>query len=124
MFQRDLAAARSEWIREAKTDDERQRREQSEFLQYANAAGEVADFHAQRHTYISGIVAGGQASVKTCQDLARHSTPVLTIGRYSHAGAGTEKGAGFGREAGTRRRLQHYGGREWPSSARVFLHAE
>jgi hypothetical protein len=32
------------------------------------------DFHAQRHTYISGIVAGGKASVKTCQELARHST--------------------------------------------------
>ncbi len=84
MFRRDLAAARSEWIRDAKTDDERQRREQSEFLQYANAAGEVADYHAQRHTYISGIVAGG-ASVKTAQELARHSTPTLTIGRYSHA---------------------------------------
>ena len=39
---------------------------------------------SQRHTYISGIVAGG-ASVKTAQELARHSTPVLTIGRYSHA---------------------------------------
>ena len=37
-----------------------------------------------RHTYISGIVAGG-ASVKTAQELARHSTPMLTIGRYSHA---------------------------------------
>jgi hypothetical protein len=62
---------------------EREQRERSEFLRYENAAGEVADFHATRHTYISGIVAGG-ASVKTCQELARHSTPVLTIGRYSH----------------------------------------
>ena len=43
----------------------------------------VADFHATRHTYISGIVAGG-ASVKTAQELARHSTPTLTIGRYAH----------------------------------------
>jgi len=31
-----------------------------------------------------GIVAGG-ASVKTAQELARHSDPRLTIGRYSHA---------------------------------------
>jgi integrase len=83
MFQRDLAAARSQWIREAQTGDERQQREESDFLRYENAAGDVADFHAQRHTYISGIVAGG-ASVKTAQELARHSTPVLTIGRYSH----------------------------------------
>ena len=44
----------------------------------------VADFHATRHTYVSGIVAGG-ASVNTCQELARHSSPVLTIGKYSHA---------------------------------------
>ena len=35
-------------------------------------------------TYVSGIVAGG-ASVKTAQELARHSSPTLTIGRYSHA---------------------------------------
>ncbi|MBC8874619.1 MAG: hypothetical protein H8E44_34715, partial [Planctomycetes bacterium] len=53
-------------------------------LRYQDADGRFADFHAQRHTYISGIVAGG-ASVKTAQELARHSTPTLTIGRYSHA---------------------------------------
>ena len=63
---------------------EREAREKSDFLAYRNAAGEVADFHATRHTYVSGIVAGG-ASVKTCQELARHSSPSLTIGRYSHA---------------------------------------
>lgn len=26
---------------------------------HENAAGEAVDFHATRHTYISGIVAGG-----------------------------------------------------------------
>ena len=86
MLRKDLAAARKAWVKAAGPDDaERQRREQSDFLRYRNAAGEVADFHATRHTYISGIVAGGKASVKTCQELARHSTPTLTIGRYSHA---------------------------------------
>jgi hypothetical protein len=85
MLRTDLEAARAQWIDEAKTDDERQRRERSDFLRYANAAGGVADFHgATRHGYISAIVAG-KASVKTAQELARHSTPVLTIGRYSHA---------------------------------------
>jgi len=85
MFRIDLAAARAAWIDAAKDDPaERERRERSDFLRYADAAGRVADFHATRHTYISGIVAGG-ASVKTAQELARHSTPVLTIGRYSHA---------------------------------------
>jgi len=84
MLQRDLAAARAAWIADASSDAERQRRELSDFLQYRDAAGRVADFHALRHTYISGIVASG-ASVKVAQELARHSTPVLTIGRYSHA---------------------------------------
>jgi integrase len=84
MLRSDLAAARSEWIDEAPTQGEREARERSDFLAYRNAAGEVADFHSTRHTYVSGIVAGG-ASVKTCQELARHSSPSLTIGRYSHA---------------------------------------
>jgi hypothetical protein len=44
----------------------------------------LVDFHSTRHTYISSIVAGG-ATVKTAQELARHSSPALTIGRYSHA---------------------------------------
>ena len=60
------------------------RHKESDFLAYKNAAGEVADFHSIRHTYISGIVASG-ASVKVAQTLARHSTPTLTIGRYAHA---------------------------------------
>ena len=42
------------------------------------------DFHATRHNYISGIVAGG-ASAKTARELARHSTPTLTIGLHSRA---------------------------------------
>jgi hypothetical protein len=83
MLQRDLAAARNSWIEEAQTDTEKKRRNASDFLRYEDTAGRVADFHALRHTYISGLVASG-ASVKTAQELARHSTPVLTIGRYSH----------------------------------------
>ncbi len=84
MLRADLREARQQWIDAAKTDAQREQREQTDFLQYEDSAGHVIDFHATRHTYISGIVAGG-ASVKTCQELARHSTPVLTIGRYSHA---------------------------------------
>jgi integrase len=42
----------------------------------------VADFHASRGTYVSNLVASG-ASVKTCQTLARHSEPALTIGIYA-----------------------------------------
>jgi len=84
MLKKDMAAARAAWIAEATTDEQRQARQRSDFLKYSNVAGEVVDFHALRHTYISAIVAGG-ASVKTAQELARHSSPSLTIGRYSHA---------------------------------------
>jgi len=83
MVRSDMALAREAWIEEAGTDEGRTERGKSGFLVYENAAGEVADFHSTRHTYISGIVAGG-ASVKTAQVLARHSTPNLTIGRYAH----------------------------------------
>ena len=76
--------ARRRWLQDAKIDAERAERERTHFLQHIDADGRVLDFHGTRHTYISGIVAGG-ASVKTCQELARHSTPTLTIGRYSHA---------------------------------------
>lgn len=51
---------------------------------YRNTAGHVLDFHALRHTFITNVANSG-ASVKTIQELARHSTPVLTIGRYAHA---------------------------------------
>jgi hypothetical protein len=43
----------------------------------------VVDFHALRHTYISRVVASG-ANIKVAQELARHSTPTLTLGRYAH----------------------------------------
>jgi len=84
MLRDDLDEARRRWLQDAKTDAERQQRERSDFLKHIDSDGRVLDFHGTRHTYISDIVAGG-ASVKTCQELARHSTPTLTIGRYSHA---------------------------------------
>ena len=53
-------------------------------IPYRDDSGRVADFHAFRHTYVSMVVQSG-ASVKVAQELARHSTPTLTIGRYAHA---------------------------------------
>jgi integrase len=47
------------------------------------AGPEYADFHALRHFFTTQIVGTG-ASVKAAQKLARHSTPVLTIGTYTH----------------------------------------
>jgi integrase len=43
-----------------------------------------ADFHSLRGDFISYLVSSG-ASVKTCQTLARHSTPAMTIGIYAKA---------------------------------------
>ncbi|HKM54691.1 MAG TPA: tyrosine-type recombinase/integrase, partial [Isosphaeraceae bacterium] len=45
----------------------------------------TADFHALRHTYITAL-AKSNAPVKIVQTLARHSTPVLTLGVYAHVG--------------------------------------
>jgi integrase len=52
-------------------------------IAYETPSG-VCDFHSLRGVYISNLVASG-ASVKTCQVLARHSTPSLTIGVYAKA---------------------------------------
>jgi integrase len=45
------------------------------------------DFHALRHTYSTLVIEAG-ATVKEAQVLLRHKDPGLTIGRYTHAGAG------------------------------------
>ena len=60
-------------------------------IPYETASG-VIDFHAMRGSYVSHLVASG-ASVKTCQVLARHSTPTLTIGIYAKASLHDIKGA-------------------------------
>jgi integrase len=52
----------------------------------------VVDFHGTRVTYITNLVASG-ASVKTCQALARHSTPSLTIGVYAKTSLHDIRGA-------------------------------
>jgi len=54
-------------------------------IAYRDDAGRVVDFHALRHTFITSVVSGG-ATVKVAQELARHSTPTLTIGIYAHVG--------------------------------------
>ena len=54
-------------------------------IPYVDASGRVADFHALRHSYITAL-AMSRAPVKVIQSLARHSTPVLTLGTYAHVG--------------------------------------
>ena len=83
MMKKDLAAARAIWLDEAETDDEREQREQSDFLTYKNANGEFADFHANRHTFITRLSRSGIA-LGIAQKLARHSDPRLTANCYTH----------------------------------------
>ena len=77
LISRDLEDARDAWLLGGGDPS-------SDFLSYTDHTGNVADFHSLRHTFVSRLVNSG-ASVKVCQDLARHSTPNLTIGRYAHA---------------------------------------
>jgi integrase len=83
LIRTDLDAAREAWIKEVRSKEECQTRRQSDFLAYCNSAERFVDFHALRHTYISRLVASG-ANIKVAQELARHSTPTLTLGRYAH----------------------------------------
>lgn len=54
-----------------------------------NESGQVVDFHALRHTFISSLCHGG-VHPKVAQELARHSTITLTMDKYTH----TLQGAG------------------------------
>ena len=81
MLRADAGAAREVWIGDVagKAQEDRQK---TTFLADTDASGSTLDFHGLRVSYISWLVESG-ASVKTCQELARHSTPVLTIGCYA-----------------------------------------
>ena len=83
LIRADLDAAREAWLKEAPSEEARNERRQSDFLEYRDSAGRFIDFHALRHTYISRLVQSG-ANIKVAQELARHSTPTLTLGRYAH----------------------------------------
>jgi site-specific recombinase XerD len=84
MVRRDLTKARTAWLNEAETPDERQDREESDFLEFETDEGR-ADFHSLRHTFITNLVSSG-VHPKLAKELARHSTITLTMDRYSHVG--------------------------------------
>jgi site-specific recombinase XerD len=87
VLQRDLAAARATWLKNAEKPAERKRREQSDFLLDADAADQVVDFHSLRHGFITHLVMAN-VPPKVAQALARHSTITLTMDRYTHLGMG------------------------------------
>lgn len=82
MLRADLEDARQKWLSEAKTPQERQAREESDFLKAQTDDGEL-DFHALRHSFATMLTASGVAP-KDAQSLLRHSSIGLTMDRYSH----------------------------------------
>ena len=85
MLKKDLANARAKWIADAKTDNERWQREDSDFLAYEDQQGLVVDFHSLRKTFITNLTKSGVAP-KTAQLLARHSDINLTMNTYTTLG--------------------------------------
>jgi integrase len=85
MMRVDLKAARKKWIAEAKKPEEKAEREQSDFLKYQDSRGLFADFHSNRHTFITNLERVG-VSPRRAQSLARHSDIRLTMGVYTHIG--------------------------------------
>src|SRR5262249_26049756 len=83
MVREDLAVARHAWINAAGPDSaERQRREDSDALNYADASGRVFDFHSLRGQFVSNLEGAG-VSLKTLQSLARHSRVETTLKHYA-----------------------------------------
>ncbi len=87
MFRADMAEAREAWRNDANTEQQRGQREASTFLSVRDESGRWVDFHALRHTFITGLVTGG-VNPKVAQTLARHSVITLTMDRYTHLYAG------------------------------------
>ena len=85
MMMVDLAAARQLWLQESPNDQIRGERERSDFLRYEGDDGLFADFHANRHTFISNLGRAG-VDLVMAQKLARHSDPKLTANVYTHLG--------------------------------------
>jgi integrase len=85
MLRADMRRARARWIRETSDRAERRDRRDTDFLRDLDADGRRADFHSLRVTFITGLVRGG-VPVKVAQELARHSTPTLTLGVYTKLG--------------------------------------
>ena len=61
-------------------------------IPYEDTAGQVFDFHALRHQFISNLAAAG-VHPKIAQTLARHSTIGLTMDRYTHLAVADVAGA-------------------------------
>ena len=82
MVKKDLQAARTEWIEETRSPQEREQREDSGFLKYKDDAARTFDFHSLRSLFITALAHSG-AHLKEMQMLARHSRIELTLKHYT-----------------------------------------
>lgn len=82
MMREDLKAARRKWIADGNPKEQR-RRKKCDFLKYRDSQGRFADFHSNRHTFITNLSLVG-VSPRDAQELARHSDVRLTMSVYSH----------------------------------------
>jgi len=85
MMRIDLKVAKAKWVKEASTPEEQEERRTSGLLEYQDEDGLFADFHSNRHTFITNLERAG-VSPRTAQSLARHSDIRLTMGVYTHIG--------------------------------------
>ncbi len=96
MMAEDLTAARRKWLANANGD--RLQYEKSDFLRYRDSQHRYADFHSNRHTFITNLSLAG-VSPRDAQELARHSDIRLTRSVYTHIGI-EDKARAIGRLSG------------------------
>lgn len=82
MLRWDMYCARLQWIGRSITPEERDLREQSDFLVPKQADHRLVDFHSLRVTFVTNL-ARLRVPVRTIQALARHSTISLTMNVYA-----------------------------------------
>ena len=92
MMRYHLEAARKAWLEEAETLEDRQARERTDFLKYRCDSGLLADFHSNRHLFITSLERAG-VSPKMAQTLARHGDIRLTFGVYTHVESHDQRAA-------------------------------
>lgn len=78
----DLADARAQWIKEAKSNQERLKRQRSDFLADVDHQGRKAVFYSLRHAHGSSLARAG-ASLLEIQRSMHHTSSKTTL-RYLH----------------------------------------
>jgi hypothetical protein len=72
LLKKDMVRARDRYVSSALTREEKNIREQDDFLKWEDRDSLFADLHALRTTFITNV--SKVASPKQCQELARHAS--------------------------------------------------